>query len=208
MASQPSRSSLLRVSNRASPISSPWARTKRASSHAPTRRMATIASTTSARPEHAGQGRARVAAESPKGSRSARSRPARRRRRRRQRRAVMRAHQSVSSVRGSARRRSLPVLGSPSRSMISSSTSSGATGRCSTPFGTTRNSPGPSVRTPSRNSMVSAALQDQEQLVRLGMAVPDELALQLRRRAPHCRCSGRRCAGSSDRRRARACRRG
>ena len=61
---------------------------------------------------------------------------------------------------------------------------------------------------PSRNSMREIAGEDQEQLVGVGMAVPGEFARRPWRCAPRCRCSGRRCAGSNDRRSWRASRRG
>src|SRR5690606_23634655 len=48
-----------------------------------------------------------------------------------------------------------PVLGVPAGSMSRMCASSSATGQCSTPFGTTNSSPGPSVTSPSRMRIVS-----------------------------------------------------
>src|ERR1043166_5525222 len=63
-----------------------------------------------------------------------------------------------ASLRGAAVALS-PVLGVPVGSISRRCTSSCATGRCSTPFGTTYISPGPSVTVRSRSSISSLPLR-------------------------------------------------
>ena len=58
-------------------------------------------------------------------------------------------------------------------------TSSSATGRCSTPFGTMNISPVPSVTVRSRSSMPQGALEDEKEIVGVVVLVPDERALEL-----------------------------
>lgn len=77
----------------------------------------------------------------------------------------------------SARRpRAVPVLGVPAGSTSSMWHSSVARGQCSTPRGTTYSSPGPRVTGGVPRPDVERAVEDQGQLTRLGVRLPDELA--------------------------------
>ena len=73
----------------------------------------------------------------------------------------------------------VPVFTVPAGSNSINDTSASAFGQCSTPRGTTRNSPSPIRTVLSRNCMSKAPCQHQEHLVLGLVRVPDELALEL-----------------------------
>ena len=85
-----------------------------------------------------------------------------------------------SRPRARPRRRSRPCSASPRARAGARAPPSSATGRCSTPRGTTSSSPSPSSTAPSRSSTRRLPGEDEEEVVRVRVRVPDELALRLR----------------------------